>query len=288
VGALVKSRGYLVFRLHLEYIWLIVKAVKRRRLQIELGPSEELALSRIRALGESEAEVGRRMLEMTARLSDAVQKGFIVTIVPPEEQGRFPDALPELTAAVAPERSYTHLVRVRRPWGRQLCLKGRRISVGELVGRMKANAWDAARAARELDLPRDAVLEALDYAQRNAELLREEIDEENRRCEYNAIASAPNREFCLDVLRREQASLESSGVLHAALFGSVARGRGRVDSDIDILVDLNPNAHLDLFDFAGLRERFAEIFGRGVDLVSKGALQAGKDDAILHEAVYAF
>jgi uncharacterized protein len=144
------------------------------------------------------------------------------------------------------------------------------------------------RVAREFDLPYEAVLEALDYAQRNAELLRGEAYEENRRAVDRTIASVPNREFCLDVLRRERVFLESSGVSHAALFGSVARGCARADSDTDILIDLNPDAHLDLFDFAGLRERLVELFGRGVDLVSKRALEPGKDDVILREAVYAF
>jgi predicted nucleotidyltransferase len=38
------------------------------------------------------------------------------------------------------------------------------------------------------------------------------------------------------------------GVAHAAVFGSVARGDDRPDSDVDILVDLDPAIVVTVFD----------------------------------------
>ena len=48
----------------------------------------------------------------------------------------------------------------------------------------------------------------------------------------------------LETLRRSEPDLRARGVRRAAVFGSVARGDGRPDSDIDILVEIDPDAHL--------------------------------------------
>lgn len=52
-----------------------------------------------------------------------------------------------------------------------------------------------------------------------------------------------------------------------SLFGSLARGEGRPDSDIDLLVEYEADADWSLFDTAQLREELASLFGRPVDLV---------------------
>jgi hypothetical protein len=41
-------------------------------------------------------------------------------------------------------------------------------------------------------------------------------------------------------------------VRHAALFGSVARDEARADSDLDILIELDPALKIDAFEYAGL------------------------------------
>jgi uncharacterized protein (DUF433 family) len=161
----------------------------RKRLQIELGPNEALAFERIRGLGPNDAEVGRRAVSLLARLAAAVEDGFTIAAVPPEES-RFVDVVPELTTAVAPERRYKHLVRVPHPWRRQLSFKGRRLTVGQFVSQMTANDLGIDEAAAAFDLPAEAVAEALDYATHNIALIHAEGAEERRRVE---IAVAPAR-----------------------------------------------------------------------------------------------
>ena len=160
----------------------------RKRLQIELSPSEGLALERIRPLGSNDAEIGRRAVALVARLADAIDEGFTIVAVPPDES-RFADAVPELTMAVAPERRYRHLVRIRHPWRRQLSLKGRRLTVGQLLAQMNANAMDVETAAGAFGIAPEAIAEALDYGARNVELLASEAAEERRRVEI-AVASS--------------------------------------------------------------------------------------------------
>ena len=62
------------------------------------------------------------------------------------------------------------------------------------------------------------------------------------------------------VLRLNADTLRARGVKHAALFGSVARGDDGPDSDIDILVELDPTAKVDLFAYVELRTFMAELF----------------------------
>lgn len=60
--------------------------------------------------------------------------------------------------------------------------------------------------------------------------------------------------------------LKEEGVLRAALFGSVVRGEGTDDSDVDILVDLPRGKSL--FDLAGLQLKLEEVLGREVDVIT--------------------
>jgi hypothetical protein len=70
-----------------------------------------------------------------------------------------------------PVPGWEHLVTRKHPWRRQLYLKGRNMTVRQLVGTVKANEWDPAEAARNVDLPVEGILEALRYAEENKELL---------------------------------------------------------------------------------------------------------------------
>ena len=62
-------------------------------------------------------------------------------------------------------------------------------------------------------------------------------------------------------------------VRELAVFGSAARGGARADSDIDLLVEFLPGAHIGLMDYAGLMLDLAKLLGRKVDLVSKNGLK---------------
>jgi predicted nucleotidyltransferase len=61
-----------------------------------------------------------------------------------------------------------------------------------------------------------------------------------------------NRDAVIATLRAHEPELRRRGVLHAALFGSVARGEATPASDIDILIQLEPDAPIDLFEYVGV------------------------------------
>jgi predicted nucleotidyltransferase len=60
------------------------------------------------------------------------------------------------------------------------------------------------------------------------------------------------RDEIIRKLRDREAELRAQGVAHAALFGSVARGDDRPESDIDIMVELAPEARIGLFQYVGI------------------------------------
>ena len=62
-------------------------------------------------------------------------------------------------------------------------------------------------------------------------------------------------------------------VRELALFGSVLRDDFSPASDIDILVELQPNHGLSLYDWVDMQDELRAIFDRDIDLVSKKGLK---------------
>ncbi len=59
--------------------------------------------------------------------------------------------------------------------------------------------------------------------------------------------TAATLDEALSRLRAHADELRGRGVLHAAVFGSVARGEAREDSDVDVLIELDPDHPMGLF-----------------------------------------
>jgi predicted nucleotidyltransferase len=78
------------------------------------------------------------------------------------------------------------------------------------------------------------------------------------------------------------------GVRRAALFGSVARGENRPGSDIDIMLEIDPEAHITVFDYVGLKEYIAGLFDGPVDVVSRDSMKSYIRPAATADAIYAF
>ena len=74
-----------------------------------------------------------------------------------------------------------------------------------------------------------------------------------------------------------------------ALFGSVLREDFRPDSDVDMLVDFDPNAQIGFLALARLQRELADLLGRPVDLVPRQGLKPVIRDHVLAntEEIYA-
>lgn len=73
------------------------------------------------------------------------------------------------------------------------------------------------------------------------------------------------------------------GAYNVTLFGSVVRGTTTATSDIDFLVDMNPQRSL--LDRIGLMQELEDLFGCKVDVVLSKALHQSIRDRVLREAV---
>ena len=80
-------------------------------------------------------------------------------------------------------------------------------------------------------------------------------------------------EFC----RRNQ-------IRRLALFGSVLREDFTPESDVDVLVEFEPDARIGLMGLARMEIELGELLGRKVDLNTPGFLSDYFLDAVLSEA----
>lgn len=73
------------------------------------------------------------------------------------------------------------------------------------------------------------------------------------------------------------------GARSIRVFGSAARGDARPDSDIDLLVEMEPGRSL--FDQAALLLDLTDLLGRDVDVVTPEGLRDRIRERVLREAV---
>jgi hypothetical protein len=92
----------------------------------------------------------------------------------------------------------------------------------------------------------------------------------------------------LGVLRAHEDELRRFGVSHASVFGSVARGEARAGSDVDVLVELDQDRPMGIFDYARLKLYINEILNGAGDVVNRRTLKPLLRDSILRDAVDAF
>lgn len=92
----------------------------------------------------------------------------------------------------------------------------------------------------------------------------------------------------LETLKAHEGELRRLGVRHAAVFGSVARGQARPESDIDVLVDLDPAQEIRVFKYARLKLYIDELLGGASDVVNRRKLKPLLRENILREAVNIF
>jgi uncharacterized protein len=97
-----------------------------------------------------------------------------------------------------------------------------------------------------------------------------------------------SREEVLAVLKAHEAELRARGVAHVALFGSLARGEARADSDVDLMVDINPSSRIDLWDYVGVMHYLQDLFAISVDVANHETLKPHVRPSAEQDAVYAF
>jgi hypothetical protein len=98
----------------------------------------------------------------------------------------------------------------------------------------------------------------------------------------------PDLQSVLEILRAHETDLRRLGVAHAAVFGSVARGEASAASDIDVLVDLDENRPMGIFEYARMKLYINELLESPSDVVNRRTLKPLLRANILNDAVHAF
>lgn len=92
-----------------------------------------------------------------------------------------------------------------------------------------------------------------------------------------------------EILRKLGAHLDelrAMGVTSLELFGSVARDEATTKSDVDLMVDIDPERHIGLFGFVAIQQRIEEILGGlTVDLTMRDCVYDEFKDDIFREAI---
>jgi predicted nucleotidyltransferase len=75
----------------------------------------------------------------------------------------------------------------------------------------------------------------------------------------------------------------SHGATDVRVFGSVARGEDHGRSDLDLLVELEPDRSL--FDIIAIKQDVEDLLGRRVDVLTEDGLSRYIHDQVIREAV---
>jgi len=75
--------------------------------------------------------------------------------------------------------------------------------------------------------------------------------------------------------------------VYAALFGAWARGDHRLDSDIDIMVEIAPDFPMDVFQYVGIVHVIEDLFPLPVDVSKRDAQKPHVRPGAARDAVYA-
>lgn len=75
----------------------------------------------------------------------------------------------------------------------------------------------------------------------------------------------------------------SHGAVRVRVFGSVARGEAGPESDVDVLVDMEPGR--DLLDIIAIKQDIEDLLGRQVDVVTEASVSPYVRAQILKEAI---
>lgn len=96
-----------------------------------------------------------------------------------------------------------------------------------------------------------------------------------------------DREQVISLLRAYETELHHSGVSRLYLFGSVARGQARPDSDVDLFFDTD-NPRFSLIELVDVQERVNAILGTESDVMTRASLHPLLRPQIEAEALRVF
>lgn len=84
----------------------------------------------------------------------------------------------------------------------------------------------------------------------------------------------------ISILNKLSAFFSMQPIQKAWVFGSYSRGDESQGSDIDILVQFQPDANITLFKYVGMVDALQRLLKKKVDLVEEGQLKGFAKDSV--------
>src|SRR5580704_3741290 len=81
------------------------------------------------------------------------------------------------------------------------------------------------------------------------------------------------RDEIITTIRSAAPALKAEGVTKLAIFGSRARGDAGPDSDLDVLVDVEPNSRFSLLNLVGVQQIIEDATGLTVQATMRRSLE---------------
>lgn len=85
----------------------------------------------------------------------------------------------------------------------------------------------------------------------------------------HALGQGSRLAYVLRTLQAAEPKFRAIGVTRLAIFGSVARMEDGPGSDVDLVADIDPAAHLDILDMVGIASMASELLGIKTDIVRR-------------------
>jgi uncharacterized protein len=101
-------------------------------------------------------------------------------------------------------------------------------------------------------------------------------------------AARAERERVIRAIRTHEAALRALGVTQLWLFGSLARGDARPDSDVDVLISVPPERKFSLLDLAEVRLELCDLLGREAGVVIREDLRPDFRETIADDLIEVF
>lgn len=108
-----------------------------------------------------------------------------------------------------------------------------------------------------------------------------------RKLNKNLEGNSSDYERIINILKEHKEELrEKYGIREIGVFGSYVRGEYEGKSDLDILVEFEEEADIDLLKFVNMENYLSKLIGIKVDLVERSTLKPRIGKHILKEVVY--